>query len=138
MSVIGAAMVAIADREPWQHRGACRGHQTPDIWFPTKDTPPAAVLEARAICVRCNVRQECLLFAMNRPDEPGIWGGLTESERAGLRAGREVTAVWACAECSTDFLRRHHRHRYCSEECQTVAERRRDRLRYRNHRAGAA
>lgn len=127
MSVIGTSLVGIINREEWQSRGACRGHERPDSWFPEKKSPAEQTLEARAVCVGCEVRGECLQYAMDHPEEPGIWGGLTKSERDGLRSGRDVKAFASCVECSKDFVKSHGWHRYCSEGCRKTSERRRDR-----------
>ncbi len=35
-----------------------------------------------SVCRSCPVRVECLTEAISRPHEQGVWGGLTESERA--------------------------------------------------------
>src|ERR1051326_1817005 len=37
---------------------------------------------AVAICVGCPVQAECLAAALSQPEEFGVWGGLTEYERA--------------------------------------------------------
>lgn len=37
---------------------------------------------ARAICRRCEVAPDCLQYAFETNDQFGIWGGLTERERA--------------------------------------------------------
>ncbi|MEW2483605.1 WhiB family transcriptional regulator [Mycobacterium sp. NPDC049093] len=125
--VIGAGAIGIVNRESWQAKGACRGSKTPDIWFPDKKAPPEQTIEARAICVGCEVRKTCLQYALDHPKEPGIWGALTEQERAGLKSGRPVKAFAKCNECSAEFVKRGGWHRYCSEECRRTNELRRDR-----------
>jgi WhiB family redox-sensing transcriptional regulator len=45
---------------------------------------------AKAICVECAVRAECLDYALEIREPHGIWGGLNETERRNLlerRAG---------------------------------------------------
>jgi Transcription factor WhiB len=44
--------------------------------------------KAKAICLTCRVRPECLAFALRTEQVHGIWGGTTEHERA---AARRVT-----------------------------------------------
>jgi WhiB family redox-sensing transcriptional regulator len=45
---------------------------------------------AKAICETCPVRLACLAFALERNEKFGVWGGLTEKERARLSpAARE-------------------------------------------------
>lgn len=40
---------------------------------------------AKEVCAACSVRAQCLDYAMRSELRYGIWGGLTESERATLR-----------------------------------------------------
>lgn len=125
--IIGAGAVCLVNRDQWQAKGACRGHERPDIWFPDKHSPSEETLAARDVCVRCPVRDKCRQYAMDHPKEPGIWGGLTERQRAGLRNGRAVNPFAKCNECSNEFVKRGGWHRYCSDECRKTNERRRDR-----------
>jgi WhiB family redox-sensing transcriptional regulator len=39
---------------------------------------------AKAICVDCSVRRECLEYALAIREPHGIWGGLNEGERRDL------------------------------------------------------
>jgi len=41
----------------------------------------AQVAEAKAICAGCQVRYECLAFALRTHQAHGVWGGLSEQER---------------------------------------------------------
>ena len=43
---------------------------------------------AKAICHRCPVQEPCLEFAMETNQKYGIWGGLTDKERASLKRRR--------------------------------------------------
>lgn len=74
----------------WQERAACRGTD-PEIFHPEKGGSPAA---AQRICARCDVREECLLYALKHDERFGIWGGLSENDRRKLRrkARQQVTA----------------------------------------------
>lgn len=36
---------------------------------------------ARGVCFSCRVRRDCLVEALNRREEFGVWGGMTERER---------------------------------------------------------
>lgn len=40
---------------------------------------------ARAVCAGCPVTAACLTFALEHGERAGVWGGLNEEERAGLR-----------------------------------------------------
>jgi Transcription factor WhiB len=39
---------------------------------------------AKAICFECQVREECLQFALENKEEFGVWGGLDDVERKAL------------------------------------------------------
>lgn len=41
--------------------------------------------EARQVCRRCDVRRECLSFAIRTNQQFGVWGGLSSEERAAVR-----------------------------------------------------
>ncbi|MDU5308733.1 MAG: WhiB family transcriptional regulator, partial [Varibaculum cambriense] len=41
--------------------------------------------EAKAVCELCEVRDECLSYALENDERFGIWGGLSERERRRLR-----------------------------------------------------
>jgi WhiB family redox-sensing transcriptional regulator len=69
------------DRPAWQEFAACRGAPT-EMFFPEPGHSQAA-RNAKAICAGCEVRAECLSFALSLPG-PGIYGGLTARERSGL------------------------------------------------------
>ncbi len=41
--------------------------------------------EAKKICTGCEVRAECLAYALAHDERFGIWGGLSERERRRLK-----------------------------------------------------
>jgi WhiB family redox-sensing transcriptional regulator len=43
------------------------------------------VREAREVCGRCPVREDCLQLALDENERRGIWGGLTDHERRALK-----------------------------------------------------
>ncbi|MBG0828580.1 WhiB family transcriptional regulator [Planomonospora sp. ID67723] len=53
----------------------------PDLWFPEQGESNK---DAKAICARCEVRTECLTYALELGDEFGVWGGLSGTERRPL------------------------------------------------------
>ncbi len=73
----------------WVHRARCKD-EDPELFFPVGTTGPAAVQieQAKTICRRCDVRAECLEWAMATGQDAGIWGGLSEEERRALRRAR--------------------------------------------------
>ena len=41
--------------------------------------------EAKRVCMSCEVRAECLEYALEHDERFGIWGGLSERERRRLK-----------------------------------------------------
>lgn len=41
--------------------------------------------EATRICAGCEVRTPCLEYALMNDERFGVWGGLTQAQRRGLR-----------------------------------------------------
>ena len=66
----------------WRHRAACRD-EDPELFFPISETGPAArqATEAKAVCARCPVREQCLRYALDNGLDHGVFGGTTERER---------------------------------------------------------
>ena len=66
----------------WRSRAACR-FIDPDLFFPISGSGKGLeqAAEAKAVCAGCEVRRECLAFAVWARERHGIWGGLTEQER---------------------------------------------------------
>jgi len=70
----------------WQVDASCRGVDA-ELFFPMTDEEAEA---SKSICETCPVRLACLAFALERNERFGVWGGLTEKERARLSpAARE-------------------------------------------------
>ncbi|WP_103382363.1 WhiB family transcriptional regulator [Pseudonocardia dioxanivorans] len=80
-------MEAVFDRdietEEWRQRALC-AQTDPESFFPEKG---GSVREAKRICAGCEVRAECLEYALAQDERFGIWGGLSERERRPLRRG---------------------------------------------------
>ena len=67
----------------WQDKALC-AQVDPEIFFPEKG---GSTREAKRVCQGCDVRAECLDYALEHEDVGrfGIWGGLSERERRSLR-----------------------------------------------------
>jgi len=64
----------------WMADAACKGlDRGGSIFFPQH---PGEFADAKAICARCPVQQECLDYALARPEVDGVWGGYGSGERA--------------------------------------------------------
>jgi WhiB family redox-sensing transcriptional regulator len=70
----------------WMDAAECRGEDT-ELFFPAghRGEYTLQIKKAKAVCGRCPVRGECLQAALGRREKHGIWGGLTDDERARLR-----------------------------------------------------
>ena len=51
-------------------------------FFPEKG---GSTREAKRVCATCEVREECLQYALANDERFGIWGGLSERERRKLK-----------------------------------------------------
>ena len=65
----------------WQADALC-AQTDPEAFFPEKG---GSTREAKRICEGCEVRSECLDYALANDERFGIWGGLSERERRKLR-----------------------------------------------------
>jgi WhiB family redox-sensing transcriptional regulator len=72
----------------WQDYANCRGADA-DLFFPERG---ASTRKAKAICGECQVRAQCLDFAIDIGEKFGIWGGMSERERRKVRRDRQVAA----------------------------------------------
>jgi len=77
-------MILVAEQN-WRLLAACRSAD-PDLFFPVSASGPSLdqVTRAKAICAGCQVRQQCLAFALATGQTHGVWGGLSEQERRAL------------------------------------------------------
>ena len=69
--------------DQWQERALC-AQTDPEAFFPEKG---GSTREAKRICQGCEVRGECLDYALAHDERFGIWGGLSERERRRLKRG---------------------------------------------------
>lgn len=65
----------------WQARSLC-AQTDPEAFFPEKG---GSTREAKRVCLSCDVRTECLEYALAHDERFGIWGGLSERERRRLK-----------------------------------------------------
>ncbi|WP_394941494.1 WhiB family transcriptional regulator [Psychromicrobium sp. YIM B11713] len=65
----------------WQTDALC-AQTDPEAFFPEKG---GSTRDAKKVCGSCNVRAQCLEYALSNDERFGIWGGLSERERRRLR-----------------------------------------------------
>lgn len=68
----------------WQDRALC-AEVDPELFFPTVGESPRL---AKQVCMRCEVRSDCLEYALQHNERFGVWGGKSERERQALRSAR--------------------------------------------------
>jgi WhiB family redox-sensing transcriptional regulator len=73
----------------WTSAAVCN-NSDPDELFVTG----AAQNRAKAVCMGCPVRTECLSDALDNRVEFGVWGGMTERERRALLRRRPDVTSW--------------------------------------------
>jgi WhiB family redox-sensing transcriptional regulator len=73
----------------WTSGAACRDGN-PDELF----VQGAEQHKAKALCLSCPVRTECLADALDNRVEFGVWGGMTERERRALLRRRPEVTSW--------------------------------------------
>lgn len=61
----------------------------PDAFFPEKG---GSTRKAKKVCLSCEVRSDCLNYALTNDERFGIWGGLSERERRKLQRRRKESA----------------------------------------------
>lgn len=80
--------------DDWQLAAACRGPQAvvffPPSQFERKDEKLQREGRAKEICAECDVKRDCLDYAISIREPHGIWGGLNEIERKTLLAQQAV------------------------------------------------
>ena len=76
-----AELFGLPDEAGWQERALC-AQTDPEAFFPEKG---GSTREAKRICTGCEVRGECLEYALEHDERFGIWGGLSERERRRLK-----------------------------------------------------
>jgi WhiB family redox-sensing transcriptional regulator len=67
----------VATELEWQERALC-AQTDPEAFFPEKG---GSTREAKRVCLSCEVRVQCLDYALENDERFGIWGGLSERER---------------------------------------------------------
>jgi WhiB family redox-sensing transcriptional regulator len=74
-------LYGLAEEVSWQERALC-AQTDPESFFPEKG---GSTREAKRVCLSCEVRSECLDYALSHDERFGIWGGLSERERRRLK-----------------------------------------------------
>jgi WhiB family redox-sensing transcriptional regulator len=79
----------VEDVVPWQMFALC-AETDPETFFPEKG---GRVTPAKQVCMGCEVRTQCLEYALDNDERYGIWGGKSERERRRLVRNRRREAI---------------------------------------------
>ena len=83
-----AGLLVEDEERDWQERALC-AQVDGEMFFPEKG---GSTREAKRVCQGCEVREECLEYALAHRIRWGIWGGLSERERRRLASERTAAA----------------------------------------------
>jgi WhiB family redox-sensing transcriptional regulator len=78
----------VAELWDWQLQGACRQADPAKFFHPDSERSRARrhrVGNAKLVCARYPVMQRCRDHALAIPERYGVWGGMSEDERAARR-----------------------------------------------------
>lgn len=122
--------------EPWMAKSLCV-QTDPEAFYVEKG---GSTTPAKTVCLGCEVREQCLQYALDRDERFGVWGGYSERERRRLNRGEVVALmkpseprrrpgeakvhVRTCAQCGAEFGGHPHA-KYCGLDCKRAVERRR-------------
>lgn len=72
--------------EPWMDGAVC-AQTDPEMFYPDKG---GSTREAKKTCLTCDVRAECLQYAIANNEHFGVWGGVSERERRKMKPLDEI------------------------------------------------
>jgi WhiB family transcriptional regulator, redox-sensing transcriptional regulator len=79
-------------RPSFYDEALCRDRGKLNLFFPTIGKKAKSAIQ---ICERCDVRYECLEYAINENMEEGVWGGTKQDERLRWKARKlTVEEIW--------------------------------------------
>jgi len=81
LATLIAAATEAAGQEEWQDRALC-AQTDPEAFFPEKG---GSNTDAKRICRRCPVEDECLTYALKTNEPFGVWGGMSADERGPIQ-----------------------------------------------------
>ena len=81
--------ITTVQRPPqWHEQANCAGVD-PELFFPETGRKTKASRQAKKICFRCDVRNECLQWALDNNEVHGVYGGTTPEQRKQIHRATE-------------------------------------------------
>ena len=62
----------------------------PEAFYPEKGGSTRA---AKQVCLRCDIREKCLQWALDTDQRFGVWGGTSERERRAIKKQQKLLAA---------------------------------------------
>jgi WhiB family redox-sensing transcriptional regulator len=118
--------VITVDQPAWMGDALC-AQTDPEGHFPEKG---GSSREAKKTCLSCEVREECLEYALANDERFGVWGGMSEYQRRKVRKQREretgpVVRVCEHVGCDVELpAGAVSWRRFCSKRCSNLAHKR--------------
>ncbi len=85
------------DELTWRAGAECQAENATYFYAPShfERKPEKDLREgiARALCRRCQVKDQCLNYSLTVAESHGIWGGLNELERKRLLRSRKTASA---------------------------------------------
>lgn len=91
--------IGSAEDQDWRHNALCGGDTiNKDVFFMEDGergvTRARKEQAARAVCLGCAAINDCLEYALNKPEHFGVWGGATEGQRRKALASGPNSAAY--------------------------------------------
>jgi WhiB family redox-sensing transcriptional regulator len=83
MNPVASLLDLVIIPEPWIDDALC-AQTGGDDYFPARDDG-AATRRAVKVCLRCEVTEQCLEYALRNNETRGIWGGKSAQQRRRMR-----------------------------------------------------
>ena len=96
MAEISRLPIPVMEEWEWQYKGACRDLDPEMFFHPDGERGPRRRNRenaAKAVCATCPVIAACRAHALAVEEPYGIWGGLSEDDRAVILERQGVTPL---------------------------------------------
>ena len=96
MAEISRLPIPVMEEWEWQYKGACRDLDPEAFFHPDGERGPRRRNRenaAKAVCATCPVIAACRAHALAVQEPYGIWGGLSEDDRAVILERQGVTPL---------------------------------------------